>query len=365
MKVKKTRNNNIYLIIIFISISFFSSIGFSTIQSSVLDKNFNGIYNDANSVNFSVITGGDNLGNKDKKQQYASADFLKCINKVDNVYLEKRNIIVGAYIGRSIYFNYDIDGIPNMIEGRYFNIDDFKNDTPKAVVGKKVKDIIVTNKDGKKYLEYENNKYEIIGIFGYEDRETVADNQFIINFNAEAKKNTNVNETATFIINSDTKFYELQEQVFKQNKNIKLVEDKEGKPGMISSLIESRSSILVLIILIILIFLNVFNITVQWVSKKKKEIAIKKAVGGTNLKIALEIILENLKLATISFVIGYAIYFIIMKLQLISVLSSSIYILATIFSMIFSLFVSLLTSIVSIYKVLKIEPAITMKGGRM
>ena len=48
MKVKKTRNNNIYLMIIFISISFFSSIGFSTIQSSILDINFNGIYNEVN-----------------------------------------------------------------------------------------------------------------------------------------------------------------------------------------------------------------------------------------------------------------------------------------------------------------------------
>ena len=132
MKLFKHKTTNIYLIIIFISISFFSSLGFGTLQSIIIDKNESGIYNNKNSIKFNI----NNI------EYLSPSDFIKSFNNIENIAIEKINLTPGYYTGRAIYFNSHYNNSPNIITGRFFTIDDFKNNTPTAIIGKNISSMI-------------------------------------------------------------------------------------------------------------------------------------------------------------------------------------------------------------------------------
>lgn len=354
MKLKKFRGKNIYLIIIFISISFFCSLGFGTLQSMIIDRNGNGISSGKNSVYFNIKDG----------KSLSAEDFMKSVSDVDNISLEKVNIICGSYTGKAIYFDSNSYKRNNMISGRFFENYDFAEDEPKAVVGKNVTKIVETDENGTKYIQCEGIKYKIIGVMGYEDRESSCDYQFIVNFNSYIKSFGNLFNAGNMCIDSNENFNILNQKIKNINDNVKFDKEDSNKQILVSNNVDSELILKIIIIIVLLIFLNVFNITIQWVLKKKKEIGIKKAFGGTNFKIAWELILENQKLSIISFIIGYIIYAVVIKLNILKILGIKLYVIATICTLIFTLLISLITSIVAMRKVFKIAPSIVIKGGK-
>lgn len=354
MRIKrKKNNNNLYLIVIFVSICFFCSIGFSAIQSILIDNKSNGISNQKQSIPCSL----------ENKEKLSSKEFIESIEEIDKVYIQKSDLIYKQYFGSAIYFNYKNDYHTNIISGRFFERDDFLKDEPKVVIGKDMIEDTVIDKDDNKYFEYDGLKYKVIGIMGYEDRKSPYDTQFVINFDSYIYNKDILHDVNSMIVNNEENFDILNKNVKSKNSGVKLVRDTEIR-AFLNTSIDMDTVIKVLAVICVLIFLNVFNITIQWVSNKKKQIGIKKALGAPNFKIAFEIIIENQKIAIISFLIGYVLYAIVIKSGILSVLGANLYIISSLVTLLFSMIISLITSSIAIRRSIKIEPAIIMKGAK-
>lgn len=347
---------SIYTIIIFINITIFTSLSISTFQSILKDSITNGENISKTSVNCNLTY--ENLMSKE--------DFLKVIYSSDDIYFEKIGLNPGAFSGKAIYFNSDKKVKPNMISGKYFDNKDCVSEDPLAIVGK---DVLKTTKeiDGQRYFEYENVKYKVIGVMGYENRKSLCDLSFIVNLNGYIKNTKSFTAQGNYLIDSLNDKKETPnifiDKLKKIDKNIN-VKNLDSNVGLLSNFIHEGINVsIIFIVVIFLIFINVFNITLQWIDSKKKSIGIKKALGGTNFKISLEIITEYQLLALISYIIGTLLYMAIIKLRLISIFNADLYLLSSFITFIFSSVIAFLTSLFAIIRALKVSPCIIMKGG--
>ena len=356
VKLKKS----IYTIIIFINITIFSALSVSTFQSAIKDS----------------ITNGENISDTSIVYKLSGIDkispnqILNTIYLSDSIYIEKTDLNPGALWGKAIYFKMEPKVKPNIISGRFFKGADCISDKPLAIVGK---DIFEDSQsiNGEKYFEYENVKYKIIGVMGYKNRRSLCDSQFILNLNAYIKNTKSFASTSNYVVdylnNKKENNYNFIDELKKINKTISYenISINKRKLFLNNFISEGINSSMIFIVTIFLIFINIFNVTLQWIEAKKKNIGIKKALGGNNFKISLEIIKEYQVIALISYLIGIVFYIIIVKLRLISVFNADIYLLSTLITFGFSSFVALITSIFAIIKALKIPPSVIMKGGKI
>lgn len=351
---------SIYTIIVFLTITFFSSLGISTFQSFLTDRITNGNYSSNTETRFNLV-GIQNLSKE---------ELIKCIKLTRDIYIEKNKLEPGSYLGKAIYFNEKQKDIPHMVSGEYFKEENFISDEPVAVVGKDVLKYSAIEKNGERYFEYENIQYKIIGVMGYENRSSISDLEFIINLNAYVLNPNSVISESNYLIDSKSDI-NIFESFIKGINNLGLEINYEIMPNDNNKLdfnyfLENSSYIIIIFILMIfLVFINVFNITLQWIERKKKQIGIKKALGGTNAKIAFEIILEYQFLALISFVLGIVLYIVVIKSKVISIFNADIYLIATLMTYIFSSIIALMVSLLAIIKSLKIAPSIIMRGGKI
>lgn len=347
----KKIKNSIYLFIIFMAIAFFSSLGFSLMESIITDKVTNGTYENKEAITFNI----------NKLNSIENHKFIKIIKSINNIYIEKNNCELGSYTGKAIYYNKSINATPNIIKGRFFNNNDFKSDEPKAVVGKDVYNKIVIEKNNEKYIKYNNNLYKIVGIMGYKDRRSTVDSQFYINLNSYINKSNKIIYTKNLCINNNENYKKLTKKMKDEFKGVEFKKKSNKNNDDLSSF--SQIYIIILIVILV-IFMNVINVVLQWTESKKKEIGIKKALGATNFRIALEIVGENQKISSIAYIFGYSIYLIIIKTKFISILGTKVYFIGSFIAFIFSSLIALIVSLIAILKILKMKPFIIMKGGK-
>jgi putative ABC transport system permease protein len=279
----KYLTKSIYTIIVFFTITLFSSLSISTFQSILTDSITSGNYinNTATSCNLLDV-------NKISKEE-----FLQCIKSTPNIYIEKNNLQPGAFLGKAIYFKKNPMVIPSMISGDYFTETNFTSSEPAAIVGK---DVLKTAKkiNGNKYFAYENVQYKIIGVMGYENRSSLCDLEFIINLNAYIQNTPSSLSTSNYLIDSNVNAKETFNTFITNLKNInpdinyKNISNKGSKTLIDTFISQGLNTLIIFSVMLFLIFINVFNITLQWIERKKKTIGIKKALGGTNFRISLE-----------------------------------------------------------------------------
>lgn len=344
----------LHIFVVFFAITLFTSLSISTFQSIITDTITNKGYIDENYIACN-ITGTENI---------ASKELLDVLKNNSEIYLEKNNLNAGAYTGKAIYSNQSINNSPNIIEGRYFDEEDFKNNKPVAIVGKELFNSINTSSN-KKYFQYENIKFEIIGVSGYKNRSSLGDYSFYINLNgyiSESKSNISLLDC---IINSNKSLNNLISLLKNKSDKVEYKIDKKMDNNIVDSILVNGNKVLGLFsLVIIMIFINVFNITLQWVEEKKRSIGIKKALGATNFTVAKEIILEQQLIALISFPIAMIVYILIIKSNVLKIFNSQIYFLSTIISFVFSILVAFIVSLLAIKKSNKIPPSIIMRGGK-
>ena len=185
---------------------------------------------------------------------------------------------------------------PSLIEGRFFNELDFKQDAFLAVIGKNVNTIEnIDNKNNKKYINFNNKKYEVIGIMGYE-MPTRLDNSIILSSN-----NENFNISNEYILSSK----DMQKSLtFLGNENI--FGSVQARPydnvNILHIIDRTNSQIILSIMLLIILFINLSFITYFWIKNKNEEINIKLLNGYYKYQIIFDICREYSIILIISLV---------------------------------------------------------------
>ena len=162
-----------------------------------------------------------------------------------------------------------------MQDGRFFTTEDFNENHPVAVVGKKIKGIYT--RDGKKYLNVKGNTYRVIGTVGYEDDSNFDHYIFI---NLLDCKNTDL-QVYTFDFFSKKKSGILQDckkNLKKENCKMELMLKEENFQ---ETLAVSPLTIGFLVTLILCGFLCILLLTSQWIGIMRKDMGIRRLLGAT------------------------------------------------------------------------------------
>ncbi len=236
-----------------------------------------------------------------------NVEYFYCKNKddfnIDNIYKNQEDIIIFKELSinndiRGIYYKGNIEK-PNMKSGRFFEKTDFDEDKHYAVIGLNFTEGIL-EKDNIQYVIYDGIKYEVIGIMGY-NRESKIDRACFINLDDSlcAKE-------GAFAIDgtSKNKVNKMLENI-QNNYSINLINrEKNGIDRFFKT--EGFNIILIILVLCVLILTTV-SVSLYWVEKRKRKIAILRLVGYNDKRIIKVIFFRYLFLEHISIFIGFLI----------------------------------------------------------
>lgn len=331
----------------------------STLNAAIKDDYINNefISNDCIGFNFETLN------------TLTSKNLYDTLINEEGVLLKKDNMDMGSYSGSAIYFNNLKEKLPTY-KGRFFNNDDVKSNKPLMLIGKSMEDKTYY-KDDKQYLKYENIEFEVVGCLGYKDRSSKYDDKFMINF-SYLVSTIDINQIKDDLV-IDYKWktkYKLEEFINKlkvYDKEIKYSTHEvfRVKNPLITALSDYSYIMMIIMIIILVLVLNVFTISGYWIESKKKEIGIRKALGGSNRKIMVQVLFEYEILATISFILAMIVYTIVVKTNIVEntlLFNAEVNFKIIIVTFILLLIVGLIMCIPSIIKSLKVSPSMAMKG---
>ena len=153
-------------------------------------------------------------------------------------------------------------------------------------------------------------------------------------------------------------YYYIQGLSKENNCNL-VLKDIERDKKLLSEIITNKSFTIGYITKILLIFIiNILLIMNYWIEKKKKEIGLKRAMGGTKRKVFWELVKEILIMSLSSFIIGDMLYILISYIKT-GYIHMYIYSIFIVFGI--TLMLALLISLVVIKKINKMELAEIMR----
>lgn len=298
-----------------------------------------------------------------KSDKIYGNDFLKLINSEDNVMVQKKYIEKNGFTGEAVYCSTTLKDYPNILEGRYFNKADFLNNSPVAVIGKNLKNRILTEND-ENFLIVDNIKYHVIGIMGGDD--SLFNDKFIINLSSYLLNLNNVIDVNDFYQiqyinkNTNTKFTQLEEKFKLLDSNSMLIEDNSRE--IKNPIMDYIKNVYIYVLAILGIFLlNIIFITSYYISKSEKEIGVMKALGLTNKSIIKKIVYQYELVSLMSFLLGIIIHYIIYRFIYINTAYYRINVINIIIILMVSIVIGFISSIWPTVRLLRIEPNEIMK----
>ena len=291
-------------------------------------------------------------------------DLLNILNEIPGIYLEKENLSLGAYYGKLVYFNENLNYIPPLITGEFLNTEIFNSLNGKyCVIGKNLSNL-VKEKNNQKYVSINGKEYSVIGIMGYSNKESLFDEKFYININPDILTDIN----GKWIIDGDNVdgIYDIINARAKNIDNdIKIsLLSLDRAESSIANIFSNKIYLIIIFILVILtLLLNIVNVTNNYIIKRKKEFGIRRVYGSTKIKIYLKIIYDYQVMAIEGFILSQLIYFLIIKFNKYPVIfGEKLNFLSSIFSFFLLLLIGILVSIIPIKNSNKLSPNEAMKG---
>lgn len=362
------------LFLVFFTISIVFSIFSSFIESQRISG---GINNEILTPNFITLN-----FNYTNNGTITNNDFMKILDEEKGIIISKpiskEKNDKSYFSGNAIYFNKGCENIPPIYEGKFFSANDFSKDISVAIVGKDLLNSLEIRED-EKYFIFENRFYKVVGVMGYKNKSSFYDSKFIINLNSYiSNRDSFIKELNIAHWNFDNIDISAEDSINNVYKKLNAIDKKlkinvlkaSGEFNPLMSAVEIyKSSIFILIIFVLVLFINIVNISSFWVLDMKKEIGIRKALGGRNKNIIFKIICKYQLIAFSAAVFALVSHLILIKLSIginyINALygvESSIDIVNVGILFIFTLFIGLLVSIIPIKQIIKMEANDIIRG---
>lgn len=352
--MKSNMRNSFFIVALFFVLAIMSSLCISTLETAYRDNVTKNLLfsKNARDLNIKNVQIPDFM-------EYLMFDF-------EDSAISKKNISIGAFEGEAILIkNFDYDS-PKLIEGRFFNEEELVSKEP-VMVGNKtlVKHFGTISKNGNEYIFYNGVEYKLIGIMGYQDKDTIYDYKFYINLLPYLASESPENIEDEWSIYTEDKSDLLKvTNSLKQNLNTQIeFLDNEESSSVLASVIRDYNMVMItLVVLFIVLFLNTASISVYWIDSKRKEIGVRKAFGARNFQIIKRLILEYMFFALLSFLAGLIVYIIIIKLNLLNLFNSDIYLATSFIVLLTCLAFAFFSIIMTASRTLKVPPSDIMKG---
>lgn len=205
---------------------------------------------------------------------------------------------------KGLYSNQDIEIKPDLFYGRFFKVSDFNNNNNYVVIGKNLLSNVLRD-NGKLYYVIANHFFEVIGIMGSTEEKTVYDDMIYANLDALIKYDSKY-LNGTFIINTEDgdKLFNKLSDVY-NNEDVKIL--RIGNAKKIDNNISNSGNFDFTIFKIMVssvIFVIIFGVTKIWIKGICKEIALRRSMGASKIKIIKSIVLSLVLFSIISHLAG-------------------------------------------------------------
>lgn len=353
----------IFIIILFSLIIFTFSIVSSILISDYKNNvEING-FKDNNTIYFDF----------DESSKVSFKDVISVLDEYNesNIYIEydpiPKYLSNSTLFGKGVYYNYNMENSRPIIEGRDFTLEEVNSNEKKILVGKNLISKVV-EEDEKKYFVIGEEKFEVIGILGNGNRNTGYDDTFIINLKSSggfsdlrARWKLDVENSEEF-----NKILSAYEQIaINNNLNINITKEDNKKLDIIDILSNRPEFINIFMMVFGFGLINLIIVVYYWMNKNIKEIGIRKAYGGTDLRISLHIILQYEISVLISVLIAILAH-LALKNTLISIFpmfNFDLYYENIVLAAILFMIIGLIVSIIPLIKAKKVQPIVIMKGN--
>lgn len=268
-------------------------------------NNFNVQFSFSSKKSFNnIIT---NLDNKDKNN-----GFLSPIYVIDTKEKNKVNMLSGVY-------NYsNLDNIYPLYSGRYFYESELLSDDNVAMIGYNILNQTYT-KEGNKYIDIYGVKYRVIGVIG---RYTSSywNIQILVPFKALPKdllsqENTSIQLTfPNDMLNNDKYFAKLKENL--KNEGLLSIDIQEHSTGSSfkNTFEDDKSKYLSLLFTVLLALISLITFSTFWSVELKRNFAIKRILGASNLNIIKMLSFEILVITIISTIVAFGLHVITLNI---------------------------------------------------
>jgi len=273
--------------------------------------------------------------------------FTDYINENSNSFILYKENIMNK--GKALYFK-NAEFKPNLINGRGFTESDFKNNTNTIMISSDVQDNVI-KKNGKKYFAVENDLYEVIGVYQKSTNKINIDSNYYYNMLASNNLDQNSNlliglyqldgfdSTLSLLMNMTI----LLPIEIHENQTVNTFFEKLEK-----ALSTQAINVFPILLIIVMVLLNTSGITINWIEKRKKEIAIRRLCGATKFEIKKMLIKEYILLTSGCFIVGLSLAYIISKVSLWIFIGFDFSLLTIIMAFIFTLLIGLASSLILI-----------------
>lgn len=201
-----------------------------------------------------------------------------------------------------------------LTEGTIFSSHDYAKKLDTVLLREDMKPLCHIMK-GQPYYRYLGIDYKVIGFYKDLQKSSVCSYKYIFNLHSKSLNHTANWSVGFWDMGKEGEEFLSHNEIIINSKLTFYAADSEN--GMLfSDAIVSNLKLMIMlyIIVAITILLNVFMATRTWLRGKKKEIAIKKMVGASQFQICTWLIISFMSLILISFALGIAIVYLILKI---------------------------------------------------
>ncbi len=259
-----------------------------------------------------------------------------------------------------------------LAEGRYYTVEEIERGEKVVLIGRNYeKHIYIEN--GIEYIDIENERYEVLGIVGTRGHTSLWDARLFMPCTAlpeKIQKQCENNGGLGFIVYSNTEESLQQDVEIIQSNTKQLYTDGEvSYAGEIESKIgigAVASDVIVAVAILGYMATMVYavNIMVFWIEKRKKEIAVRKAVGYKDRHIIKLLLAEMIGVSGISFVLALLCQSVLKKfMDTIAGYNLKIYMSNVIVGVIVICLTAVITSALPVWKTLMVNPIEALKKG--
>lgn len=296
------------------------------------------------------------------KYELKNEKVIELINNIEKC----EDIIIRYYLqsgfdydvsSEGIYFNGEFNNSYNLLEGRFFNKEDFNRNHRLAVIGKDVlKYVKIENNKG--YILRGLDKYEVIGVIGKEELSTRYDNKVLYNLDSILNNKETLAQETWWIDSVGKTKNEIEEVIrtIGNNELIEIVNRVDNIPNpLVQAMKGSKTLIVSFILIIICIMLTLIRSILYWIESISLEIGIRKNYGATNKEIFKDIVKRYILISIVSFFTSIILQKILLKFKFLGLENYKISYINIIFSIAFIITLGVIFIWVAMYKINKIE----------
>lgn len=200
-----------------------------------------------------------------------------------------------------------------ILEGSFFTLEQMQSAEQYAVVGKSVYEKQVTLVNGTPVIYFDTLPYTVVGVLGYENKQSDYDDAFYINLSSLMTSTRNEAD-GEYIIDYTGKSANRYESIvetlrfsFDEETTIMQVALNKYIPS-VTDVLSDDTVIEFLMISMLMVLVSSFSVTLEWIERRKSEIAIRKQLGATTWEIVRYIITRMLLIGVITYVAAYPLY---------------------------------------------------------